>query len=131
METLIFGLTVTAIGVAIVFAGLVILMALIKLVTLVTGGSGKTKKEKKEKKAAPAPAPATAPTPAPVQDEQLMAVIAAAVAAQDEELIAVISAAVAAVMGEEGNFVVRRVRRVSNASAWQRAGREEQIYSRF
>lgn len=124
METLIFGLTVTAIGIAIVFAGLVILMALIKLVTLVTGGSGKPKKEKK---AAPAPAPA----PAPMQDEQLMAVIAAAVAAQDEELIAVISAAVAAVMGEEGNFVVRRVRRISNASAWQKAGREEQVYSRF
>lgn len=127
METLIFGLTVTAIGIAIVFAGLVILMALIKLVTMVTGGSSKPKKAKQEKKAAPAPAPA----PAPAQDEQLMAVIAAAVAAQDEELIAVISAAVAAVMGEEGNFVVRRVRRVSNASAWQKAGREEQIYSRF
>lgn len=127
METLIFGLTVTAIGIAIVFAGLVILMALIKLVTLVTGGSGKPKKAKQEKKAAPTPAPA----PAPAQDEQLMAVIAAAVAAQDEELIAVISAAVAAVMGEEGNFVVRRIRRVSNASAWQKAGREEQIYSRF
>ena len=125
METLIFGLTVPAIGVAIVFAGLVILMALIKLVTMVTGGSGKPKKVKQEKKAAPAPAPA------PAQDEQTMAVIAAAVAANDEELIAVISAAVAAVMGEEGNFVVRRVRRVNNASAWQKAGREEQVYSRF
>lgn len=127
METLIFGLTVTAIGIAIVFAGLVILMALIKLVTMVTGGSGKPKKEKK----AAAPAKPAAPAPAPMQDEQLMAVIAAAVAAQDEELIAVISAAVAAVMGGEENFVVRRVRRISNASPWQKAGREEQVYSRF
>ena len=128
METLIFGLTVTGIGVAIVFAGLVVLIGLIKLVNIATGGAGKPKKEKK----AAAPAKAAAPVPAaPVQDEQVMAVIAAAVAAQDEELIAVISAAVAAVMGGEDNFVVRRVRRVSNASAWQKAGREEQIYSRF
>lgn len=126
METLIFGLTVTAIGMVIVFAGLVLLIMLIKLVALATGGSGKPKKEKK----AAAPAKTAAPA-APAQDEQLMAVIAAAVAAQDEELIAVISAAVAAVMGGEENFVVRRVRRVSNASAWQKAGREEQIYSRF
>lgn len=128
METLIFGLTVTAIGMVIVFAGLVLLIMLIKLVALVTSGMGKPKKEKK----AAAPAKPAAPAPAaPAQDEELMAVLAAAVAAQDEELIAVISAAVAAVMGEEGNFIVRRVRRVSNASAWQKAGREEQIYSRF
>ena len=128
METLIFGLTVTTIGIAIVFAGLVVLIGLIKLVNIFTGGSGKPKKEKKA--AAPAK-PAPAPAAPAQQDEQLMAVIAAAVAAQDEELIAVISAAVAAVMGEEGNFVVRRIRRVTNASAWQKAGREEQIYSRF
>jgi len=33
---------------------------------------------------------------------------------------------------EEGKtFRVRRVRRISNASAWNKAGREEQIYSRF
>ena len=28
-------------------------------------------------------------------------------------------------------FVVRSIRRVSNAPAWNRAGREEQIYSRL
>jgi len=127
METLIFGLTVTGIGVAIVFAGLVVLIGLIKLVNILTGGSGKPKKEKKA--AAPAkPAPVPA---APAQDEQLLAVISAAVAAQDEELIAVISAAVAAMMDDGAAFTVRRIRRVTNASAWQKAGREEQIYSRF
>jgi len=127
METLIFGLTVTGIGVAIVFAGLVVLIGLIKLVNIATGGAGKPKKEKK----AAAPAKGAAPAPAPAQDEQVMAVIAAAVAAQDEELIAVISAAVAAMMDDGAAFTVRRIRRVTNASAWQKAGREEQIYSRF
>lgn len=128
METLIFGLTVTLIGIAIVFAGLVLLIGLIKVVAMLTGGTGKTKKEKK----APAPAKPAAPVKeAPAQDEQLMAVIAAAVAAQDEELIAVISAAVAAMMDDGAAFTVRRIRRVTNASAWQKAGREEQIYSRF
>ena len=63
----------------------------------------------------------------------MAAVIAAAIAAaEDEQLIAVISAAVAAVTSEDGrSFVVRRVRRISNAPAWTKAGREEQIYSRF
>ena len=34
------------------------------------------------------------------------------------------------VMGE-GKFVVRHIKRINNAPAWNRAGREEQIYSRF
>ena len=125
METLIFGLTVTGIGVATVFAGLVVLIGLIKLVNIFTGAASKPKKEKK------AAAPAKAAAAPAQQDEQLMAVIAAAVAAQDEELIAVISAAVAAMMDDGAAFTVRRIRRVTNASAWQKAGREEQIYSRF
>ena len=54
----------------------------------------------------------------------------------DDELIAVIAAAVAAAMeqaGEENTtgFVVRSIRRINNAPAWNRAGREEQVYSRM
>ena len=49
----------------------------------------------------------------------------------DDTLIAVISAAVAAMMEDGSAFTVRRIRRVSNATAWSRAGREEQVYSRF
>ena len=130
MDTLIFGLTVTGIGIAIVFAGLVVLIGLIKTVSVLTGSSSKPKKEKKAEAPKPAAAPAPAPGAGQVSDE-VMAVIAATVAAQDQELIAVISAAVAAMMGEGNGFTVRRIRRVSNASAWQKAGREEQIYSRF
>ena len=51
-------------------------------------------------------------------------------------MIAVIAAAVAAAMeqaGEENTtgFVVRSIRRINNAPAWNRAGREEQVYSRM
>ena len=48
----------------------------------------------------------------------------------------VIAAAVAMAMeaaGEENTtgFVVRSIRRINNAPAWNRAGREEQVYSRL
>lgn len=120
METLIFGLTVTLIGMVIVFAGLMLLIGLIKLVAIATGGIGQ--KPKKDKKA---------DEPAPVIQAPAVQPVAAPAPAADEQLIAVISAAVAAMLGEECGFVVRRVRRVTNASPWQKAGREEQIYSRF
>ena len=120
MDTLIFGLTVTVIGIAVVFCGLVVLIGLIKLVAMATGSVSKPKKDK----AAPAPAPAPAPVPAaPVAQEQPVQA--------DDTLIAVISAAVAAMMEDGSAFTVRRIRRVSNATAWSRAGREEQVYSRF
>ncbi len=57
--------------------------------------------------------------PAPVVEEGIPA-----------DVIAAITAALAVVMGE-GQFVVRHVKRIHNAPAWNRAGREEQIYSRF
>ena len=120
MDTLIFGLTVTVIGIAVVFCGLVVLIGLIKLVAMATGSVSKPKKDK----AAPAPAPAPAPVhAAPVAQEQPVQA--------DDTLIAVISAAVAAMMEDGSAFTVRRIRRVSNATAWSRAGREEQVYSRF
>ena len=67
--------------------------------------------------------------PAPVAEE-------AVEETDDDELIAVIAAAVAAAMeqaGEENTtgFVVRSIRRINNAPAWNRAGREEQVYSRM
>lgn len=120
MDTLIFGLTVALIGMAIVFAGLVVLIGLVKLLVLATGNIGKPKQEKKA--AEPAPAPVAAP----------VAEAAAPAAGTDDELIAVITAAIAAMMdGDNSGFVVRRVRRVSNTPAWSKSGREEQVYSRF
>ena len=80
------------------------------------------------KQKAAAPAPAAAPVPAEEEEQ--------AEETDDDELIAVIAAAVAAAMeqaGEENTtgFVVRSIRRINNAPAWNRAGREEQVYSRM
>ncbi len=116
-----YGLSVAAVGILTVFVALIILIGLIKVMELVIGGVTK-------KKAAPAPAPA-APAPAPVIEET-------AEEEDEGELIAVIAAAVAAAMEAAGaeeptGFVVRSIRRVNNAPAWNRAGREEQVYSRM
>lgn len=111
-------LLVTLVGLSIVFAGLIILICLIKVLVTITTGTGK--KKEAPKAAAPA-APAAAPAPA----------AAAVDVTDDDALIAVITAAVACMMDEGSAFTVRRVRRISNAPAWQKAGREEQVYSRF
>ena len=119
-----YGLSVAVVGIATVFVGLIILIALIKVLEVVlTGATKKTAQ----------PAAAAAPAPAPVP----AAPVAAAEPEEDEgELIAVIAAAVAAAMEAAGSedasgFVVRSIRRVNNAPAWNRAGREEQVYSRM
>ena len=116
-----YGLSVAAVGILTVFVALIILIGLIKVMELVIGGVTK-------KKAAPVPAPA-APAPAPAIEET-------AEEEDEGELIAVIAAAVAAAMEAAGaeeptGFVVRSIRRVNNAPACNRAGREEQVYSRM
>lgn len=120
MQSLSFGtsLLVTLVGMMVVFLGLLILIGLIKVLAVATSNMGKPKTKKVD--SAPAPAPATEallPADQPAQT--------------DDALIAVITAAVACMLEDGNAFVVRRVRRVSSAPAWQKAGREEQIYSHF
>lgn len=110
-------LGVAALGLITVFAGLIILIVFIKLLSAFTTRLDSKKKnngsvDKKEEPVVPA-------APAPVVEEGIPA-----------DVIAAITAALAVVMGE-GQFVVRHVKRIHNAPAWNRAGREEQIYSRF
>ena len=110
------GLLVTLIGIAIVFLGLCVLILLISIINRLTGGIGK-------KNPPPAATAQFTPAAAPAPVETNVT--------NEDELIAVIAAAIA-MMGEEGKgLVVRRVRRISNASAWNKAGREEQVYSRY
>ena len=118
-----YGLSVALVGIGTVFVGLVILIVLIKVMEMVIHGATGGKKAPAPAAAAPAPAPA----PAVVEEEPEQ---------DDDELIAVIAAAVAMAMeaaGEENTtgFVVRSIRRINNAPAWNRAGREEQVYSRM
>lgn len=114
-----YGLSVALVGIGTVFVGLIILIALIKLMEIVMASA-----TGKKKAAALAPA-----APAPVAEEPVEET-------DDDELIAVIAAAVAAAMEQSGEenttgFVVRSIRRINNAPAWNRAGREEQVYSRM
>jgi len=111
-------LGVAALGMITVFAGLVILIVFITLLTKFTAAGGKKKTEPKSSEVKPAAEPVAA-APAPVDD-----------GTPSPEVVAAISAALALIMGE-GKFVVRHIKRINNAPAWNRAGREEQVYSRF
>ena len=113
-------LGVAALGMITVFAGLVILIVFITLLTKFTAAGGKKKTEPKSSEVKPAAElVAAAPAPAPVDD-----------GTPSPEVVAAISAALALIMGE-GKFVVRHIKRINNAPAWNRAGREELVYSRF
>ena len=117
MSTLTFGLSVAAIGMLVVFSGLVILIGCIKVISLASASRKAKKAIEKVEELAPVAEPAAV---APVADEGVT-----------PEIIAAITAAIAAVWQGETGFCVRRVKRVSNASAWNRAGREDQVYSRM
>ena len=107
------GLTTMAIGIFVVFLGLIILIGMINIMIVFT---------KREKKAAvPEDVPAV---PAETEPE------AEQPDEDDESVIAAITAAIACVWQENEGFVVRRVRRIA-APSWQRAAREEQILTRM
>lgn len=115
MNVLAYGGIVAVIGMLIVFLGLIILIACI----WVMGKVFQALTKRSEKKAA---------AEAPVKDE--IAPIEAAPAAEetaevDPQLIAVIAAAIAAYDNSGKNLVVRKVRRVSG---WNNSARSEQIY---
>ena len=93
-------LLVAVVGICVVFFGLIILIALIKLMGILTGNMGK----KEAPKAAPAPAAAPVVAPAPVGK--------LSPAKFDDETVAVITAAIAAVRGEGYPFQIKRIVRV-------------------
>ena len=123
---IVYGLQVAAIGLVVVFLGLAILIAFITLMAQVF-------KAVDAKKAAKARAEADAKAAAAAAEAKKTE--AAEPAAQAEpaggevtdegELIAVIAAAIAAFTDGNKQLVVRKVRRVSG---WNRAGRTEQVY---
>ncbi len=115
MDKLMLGFSTTVIGMLVVFVGLIILILCIYGMSCLT----------RQRASAPK---AEAPAPAQPAEESLPQ----AEAQSDEQLIAVITAAIAAVwQKEESGFVVRRVRRCQSSTARARAARDEQIYSRL
>ena len=117
VNPVLYGLMVAVIGIAVVFVMLTILIAFVwalgKLMQKLVNRA-EAKKAAAAAAAAPAPAPVVE---APVVEE--------APAVDDAELIAVIAAAIAAFDNSGKNLVVRKVRRVSG---WKDAARSEQIY---
>lgn len=122
----------TLMGMGITFLVLILLWACIAIMTKFTYRPNKETKAPGAAAAPAAPAPAAAPSPSPAAPA---ASVAASPAASDDSLIAVISAAIAAYESEQGggsgNFIVRKISRVSGeATAWSSAGRMDCINSR-
>lgn len=116
MEKFTFGLGVAGLGMIVVFAGLVLLIGFITIL-------GVAAKERKK------PAPKTEQKAESVAAPPVQTAVAAD--GVSPEVIAAITAAIAAVWESPNGFVVRHVKRVSNAPAWKRAGRDEQTYSHY
>lgn len=118
------GATVTmCMGLGITFAVLVILWVCIAVMAKITHRSTKASDSAAAPAAAPAPEAAPAETPAPAAETADMA---------DGELVAVIAAAVAAMENTVvSNLVVKKITRVSGpTNAWASAGLSECIDSR-
>ena len=121
-KALSYGGVTAIIGMFIVFLGLTILICAVKIMGIAfakvtENRQAKAKAEAAAKAmAAAAAAPAPAAEPAPVETEEVT---------DDAELIAVIAAAIAAFDNSGKGLVVRKVRRVSG---WNRASRAEQVY---
>ena len=123
-NALTYGGMVTVIGLLVVFTGLALLILVLTLMAQFFKAFGKWQQKRAEAKQARREAkkpaeekPAVAPA-APVETVEAEEVV------DDTELIAVIAAAIAAYEPDGKKLVVRRVRRVGG---WNRAAREEQI----
>ena len=121
---IVYGLQVAAIGLVVVFLGLAILIGFISLMAQVFK-SIDAKKAAKAAEAARAAEAERAAEAAKVVEAAPVAAPAVEEVTDDSELIAVIAAAIAAFTDSDKPLVVRRVRRVSG---WNRAGRAEQVY---
>lgn len=112
---------ITLAGILIVFAILAVLIFMFWLMGVIFKAADKSSKSRKSKaEAAKAAASSVAAAPAPAQTEEITED-----AGDDEEIMAVISAAIAAYAEEEGvSYTIRNVKRrdTRTRSAWSLAG---------
>ena len=118
MSTLGYGAIVAVIGIATVFVGLILLIVCVMIMGKIFEAATKPKAPKQVAPVVATPVPAPAPIATPVVEEP-------AAEETDPQLIAVIAAAIAAFEGSNKTLVVRNVRRVSG---WNGAARREQVY---
>lgn len=118
-EALQVGISTTVIGLVIVFAVLIILMGVLMLFNRIFS---KSDKKAVEQPKASAPIQTSAPQANVMPREE-----------NDEELIAILTAAVAASLNTSTyNLKIKSYRRIQdNAPAWNKAGIKETIESRF
>ena len=123
LNALSYGGITAVIGMFIVFLGLTILICAVKIMGAVFAAvtANKQAKAKAAAEAAERAAAKAAPAPAPVAEPE--PVVEAVT--DDSELIAVIAAAIAAFDNSGKSLVVRKVRKVSG---WNRTARTEQVY---
>ncbi|MBQ7825046.1 MAG: OadG family protein [Clostridia bacterium] len=126
-DILMYGLSVAVVGMATVFLGLVILIGMVKVLEKFVNGEIKSMVQSKIGGSA-----------APAKDAPAIVIETSNVG--DDAVVAAISAAIMSIIEEEvkqnpekakNTFVVRSIRRVGGIPAWNRAGREEQVYSRL
>lgn len=123
---IVYGLQVAAIGLVVVFLGLAILIGCVLVMGALFRRSTARKEEKaKAAEAARAAEAAKAAAAAAPAQPTVETAPAAEEVTDDPQLIAVIAAAIAAFSDANKPLVVRRVRRVSG---WDRASRAEQVY---
>ena len=123
-----YGLSVALVGMGTVFCGLVILIGIIKgmekVLPQITSGDFSLKNLKAAPKAAKTDAPSIVIQTANVNDDAVVAAISAALMTIIDEEVKQNPAKA------KSTFVVRSIRRMGTP-AWNRAGREEQVYSRL
>lgn len=108
-------LVVTFLGMGITFLALIILQVVIGLLARFTA----------QPKRQPAPEPAALPAAMPAVSTSISA-------DDDDELVAVISAALAMYPARAtGDIVIRNIRKIGSAPAWGKAGIVDQMNSRF
>ena len=121
MNVLAYGAFVAIIGIAVVFIMLTILILFIWMMGKIFQAITRKAEKKAAAKAAAEAAAKAAAAPAPVVEEAVVE----EPAVDDAQLIAVIAAAIAAYDNSGKNLVVRKVRRVSG---WNNSARSEQVY---
>ena len=119
-----YGLSVAVVGMATVFCGLIILIGFIKGMEKVLPKISGIGAEKKTAAAPKNAAPSIVIETANVGDDAIVAAISAAITTVLEEEVKADPAKASS------TFVVRSIRRMGTP-AWNRAGREEQVYSRL
>ncbi len=127
LDKLSLGGSVAVMGLAIVFLGLISLIVITvvypKITKALLAKSGKAKTKRAD----------SAKPEKPVVAEKKTASVAAVAPAEDDVLIAVITAAIAASLGTSANgLVIKSIERTGqNVPAWGARGRIEQVYNRF